>query len=80
VLKVKSRILTRIQGIISNISKSLEKIAMKKLVWKVYCNLDHLKVYYINENRFQICPHVEVQIGNQKIIAVLDSGSEVCVL
>jgi hypothetical protein len=43
-------------------------------------DLEPLYVYYINEHKFQKCPHVELHIGNQQVIAVIGSGSEVCVV
>jgi hypothetical protein len=37
-------------------------------------------VYYINKIKFQKCPHVELQVGNLQVVAVVDSGFEVYVL
>jgi hypothetical protein len=37
-------------------------------------------VYYINNIKSQKYPHVELQMGNLQVVAVVDSGSEAYVL
>jgi hypothetical protein len=39
-----------------------------------------LKIYYLNERRFQRCPHVKLHIEGHPVIAVVDSGSEATIL
>jgi hypothetical protein len=42
--------------------------------------LDEPIVLYINDNNLAYCPQVEISFGELKITAVVDSGSQVCVL
>jgi hypothetical protein len=39
-----------------------------------------LKIYHVNERKFQKCPHVKLHIGGLPVIAVVDSGSEATIL
>jgi hypothetical protein len=41
-----------------------------------YCDLH----YYITESKVQKCSHIKLQTGNQQVIALVDSGSDICVL
>jgi hypothetical protein len=55
-------------------------------VEREYCETDYdieageLTVFYVNEHRFQKCPHVKFHIGGHPVIAVVDSGSEATIL
>jgi hypothetical protein len=36
-----------------------------------------VSIYYINENNLYCYPHVQLDIGEEKLIAVLDTGTEI---
>jgi len=38
-----------------------------------------LNIYYINESKLYGCPHVQLDIGEEKLIAVLDTGAEISI-
>jgi hypothetical protein len=42
--------------------------------------LDELIVFYINDNNLADCPHIDISFGELRVSAVLDSGSQVCIL
>jgi hypothetical protein len=42
--------------------------------------LDELIVFYINDDNLGDCPQVDISFGELKVTAVLDSGSQVCIL
>jgi len=37
-------------------------------------------IYYINENNLYGCPHVQLDIGEERLIAVLDTGAEISLM
>jgi predicted aspartyl protease len=39
-----------------------------------------VSIYYINENSLYGCPHVQLDIGEERIIAVLDKGAEISLM
>jgi len=39
-----------------------------------------VNIYYINENNLYGCPHVQLDIGEEKLIAVLDKGAEISLM
>jgi hypothetical protein len=51
-----------------------------------FCETDYnlevgeLKIHYVNEHRFQKCPHVKLHIEGHPVITVVDSGSEATIL
>jgi hypothetical protein len=41
---------------------------------------EFVNVYYINENNLYGCPHVQLEIGEEKSIAVLDTGAKISLM
>ena len=39
-----------------------------------------VNIYYINENNLYGCPHVQLDIGEERLIAVLDTGAEISLM
>jgi hypothetical protein len=39
-----------------------------------------VNIYYVNENNLYGCLHVQLDIGEAKLVAVLDMGAEISVL
>jgi hypothetical protein len=37
-------------------------------------------IYYINENNLYGCPHVQLDIGEERLIAVLDKGADISLI
>jgi predicted aspartyl protease len=38
---------------------------------------EFVNIYYINENNFYGCPHVQLDVGEERLIAILDTGAEI---
>jgi predicted aspartyl protease len=39
-----------------------------------------INIYYINENNLYGCPHVQLDIGEEKLIVILDTGAEISLM
>jgi hypothetical protein len=36
--------------------------------------------FFTSENNLRNCPHIDVQVANEKVVATVDSGSEICII
>jgi hypothetical protein len=39
-----------------------------------------VNIYYINENNLYGCPHAQLDVGEERLIAVLDTGTEISLM
>jgi len=73
--------LNQIQENTLHIYEQLKKTVIENFFGTDYdLDVEELKLYYLNEVRFQKCPHVKLHFGSHPIIAAVDSGSEVSIL